>query len=52
MYLLGTQKFKMEFKYQSIFIKTGAYNTEKFDSFVPKSQRKYQRQIIEFMSKS
>lgn len=50
-YFMGTQKYRMEYRYQSIIVKMGV-NIERFDSFVPKMQRKIQRQLIEYMSKS
>ena len=50
-YLIGTQKYKAEFKYSSIILKVGS-GIERFDSLVPKNQRKYQRQLIEYMSKT
>lgn len=38
-YFMGTQKYKMEYRYQSIIMKIGN-NIERFDLFVPKMQRK------------
>lgn len=51
MYLVGTSRITLEHKFQAVMVRVGG-GTERFDTYVPKNHRKFERQLVDYMSKS
>ena len=48
---MGSARVNLEFKFQSVMVRVGN-SVERFDQYVPKNHRKFQRQLIDNMSRS
>lgn len=50
-YLVGTSKVNLEQKFNHIMVRVGG-GTERFDYYMPKNHRKFERQLVQYMSNS
>lgn len=48
-YLIGASKVNLEQKFNHVMVRVGG-GTERFDAYVPKNHRKFERLLIQYMS--